>query len=40
MLTTEERGWLNRYHQRVYTMLAPHLAAAEQQWLAEATATI
>lgn len=40
MLSEAERGWLNRYHQRVYNTVAPHLNAAEQDWLAKATATI
>jgi len=33
MLTTEERDWLNQYHQTVYDRLAPHLSADEAQWL-------
>lgn len=40
MLTTAERGWLNRYHARVYKALAPHLTDAEQAWLQQATAEI
>ena len=34
-LNTEEREWLNQYHERVKKALAPHLDAAEQAWLAE-----
>ena len=40
MLNDAERGWLNRYHQRVYETVAPHLSETEPQWLAKATATI
>ena len=40
MLNDAERDWLNRYHQRVYSTLAPHLTAAEQEWLAQVTEEI
>lgn len=36
MLSSEEREWLNAYHQRVYDALAPHLDDAEREWLADA----
>jgi len=37
MLTQEEKDWLNRYHQHVYDLLAPHLDEEERAWLREAT---
>ena len=37
MLTEEERGWLNEYHQMVYARLSPCLDEAEKAWLREAT---
>lgn len=37
LLSDEERGWLDAYHQMVYVSLAPHLTEDERQWLAEAT---
>lgn len=33
MLTTEERGWLNDYHRRVYESLSPYLTSEEKAWL-------
>ena len=33
MLTTEERGWLNDYHHRVYESLSPYLTSEEKAWL-------
>ena len=36
LLTDEEAGWLNDYHQHVFDMLAPHLSAEETDWLREA----
>ncbi|BBA28413.1 aminopeptidase P family protein [Prevotella melaninogenica] len=33
MLSAEEREWLNRYHQRVYESLSPHLTEGEKEWL-------
>ena len=38
--TRAEIAWINRYHQRVYQALAPHLTAEEQAWLKEKTKTI
>lgn len=32
-LSEEEKRWLNRYHQHVYDMLAPHLSDEERKWL-------
>ena len=40
MLTTEEKQWLNDYHQMVYDRLSPHLDDAGRQWLREATRRI
>jgi Xaa-Pro aminopeptidase len=40
MLTDDERRWLNDYHARVYRQLKHYLSAAEQAWLATATAPI
>lgn len=40
MLTADERCWLNDYHARVYRQLKEYLSAAEQAWLATATAPI
>lgn len=40
LLSEDELAWLNRYHQRVYESLAPHLPTEEQQWLAEITAAL
>ena len=40
LLTDEERGWLNDYHQQVYDRLAPHLDNEEQAWLRDATKPI
>lgn len=37
MLTDEELGWLNRYHQMVWENLSPHLNEEESAWLREAT---
>lgn len=35
MLTEDEKSWLNAYHQRVYTTLAPHLNNDEKAFLCE-----
>ncbi len=35
MLTEDEKAWLNAYHQRVYTTLAPHLNNDEKAFLCE-----
>ena len=40
LLTTEEKQWLNDYHQMVYDRLSPHLDDAGRQWLREATKMI
>lgn len=40
MLSAEEREWLNRYHQRVYESLSPHLTEGEKEWLRVATLPI
>ncbi|MHA1539429.1 MAG: aminopeptidase P family protein [Alphaproteobacteria bacterium] len=40
MLTQGEKDWLNTYHQRVYTMIAPILDGDVRKWLKKATAKI
>jgi Xaa-Pro aminopeptidase len=40
LLTEEERTWLNRYHQKVYDTLAPHLDKSHQAWLKGNTRSI
>ncbi len=40
MLTEDERGWLNRYHARVFTDLAPLLDEDTRGWLRKMTASI
>ncbi|MDE6196005.1 MAG: M24 family metallopeptidase [Erysipelotrichaceae bacterium] len=40
VLTTEEKAWLNAYHQMVYENLAPHLEVDEKAWLKEYTREI
>ena len=35
MLTEDEKAWLNAYHQRVYTTLAPHLSEDKKAFLYE-----
>ncbi|MBQ8711791.1 MAG: aminopeptidase P family protein [Prevotella sp.] len=40
MLTPEEVGWLDGYHQMVYDRLSPHLDDDECQWLLQATAPL
>ncbi len=37
LLTADEIGWLNNYHQTVYERLSPRLAADEKAWLREKT---
>ncbi|MCD7930017.1 MAG: aminopeptidase P family protein [Tannerellaceae bacterium] len=37
MLSPRELAWLNRYHQKVYDKLSPHLNEEEQIWLKEKT---
>lgn len=39
-LLPEEIDWLNRYHQHVYDVLAPHLNDEERDWLRDATRAI
>lgn len=36
MLTSDERSWLNTYHERVATLLSPLLDAPARDWLANA----
>ena len=40
MLTPEEIGWLNEYHQTVFNKLSPFLDADETVWLREACAPL
>jgi len=40
MLTDEEKGWLNRYHKKVFQNLSPMLQMEENQWLLEKTREI
>jgi len=40
MLTTQERAFLNAYHQRTYEVLAPHLDADEKIWLEKMTQAV
>ena len=40
MLNSQERNWLNAYHQRVYKTFEPLLGAQEKSWLASATRAI
>lgn len=37
MLSVREHAWLNKYHQRVYELLSPHLNKEEAEWLKEKT---
>ncbi|MFW5687828.1 MAG: aminopeptidase P family protein [Bacteroidota bacterium] len=37
LLTEEEKGWLNRYHRKVFQNLSPKLSPEENQWLLEKT---
>lgn len=39
-MTPREIKWLNDYHERVYTELAPHLTQAEREWLRAKTLPI
>jgi len=40
LLDTEEKKWLNTYHQQVYEKTSPHLTTEEANWLAEKTKPI
>jgi len=40
LLTKEEIGWLDQYHQTVYEKLSPSLNKEEQTWLKEATSKL
>jgi Xaa-Pro aminopeptidase len=40
MLTEEEADWLNGYHERVYSLLAPQLNEEEAAFLKQETARI
>ncbi|MBD5366705.1 MAG: aminopeptidase P family protein [Bacteroides sp.] len=40
ILDYNELNWLNNYHHRVYTILAPHLDETEREWLRQQTAPI
>jgi Xaa-Pro aminopeptidase len=40
MMTQEEIGWLNDYHQHVFDTLSPHLSSDEIEWLRTACAPL
>ncbi|MCE0493591.1 aminopeptidase P family protein [Vibrio salinus] len=40
LLTTDEKRWLNAYHQQVWLDVSPLLSEKERNWLKNATATI
>ncbi len=40
MLTSDERQWLNDYHQMVFDRLSPLLLVEERKWLREATSAL
>ena len=40
LLSDEEVGWFNQYHQRVFDLLSPQLAYDERYWLANATSPL
>lgn len=40
MMTPEEIGWFDRYHNKVYESLSPMLTAEEREWLAKACAPL
>jgi Xaa-Pro aminopeptidase len=37
LLSEDEKGWLNRYHNKVFRNLSPSLSREENQWLLERT---
>ncbi|MEZ4775796.1 MAG: aminopeptidase P family protein [Bacteroidia bacterium] len=37
LLSVEEKGWLDQYHQKVYDKISPHLSESEKVWLKEKT---
>lgn len=40
LLSSEEKAWLNAYHQEVYEKISPYLNEAEQAWLKDYTRAI
>ena len=40
LLSEEERGWLNEYHQQVYDKISPYLNQEEKEWLQYETRAI
>ena len=40
LMTPDEIGWLNQYHEKVYTVLSPYLEKEEADWLKEACSRI
>ncbi|HOX24816.1 MAG TPA: aminopeptidase P family protein [Candidatus Krumholzibacteria bacterium] len=40
LMSRDQVGWLNAYHQRVYRALSPHLDRAHRAWLKRATRAI
>ncbi len=40
LLTYDEKDWINRYHQHVYTRLAPYLDGHTRKWLKQVTTVL
>ena len=40
LLSQEETGWLNTYHQKVYESLSPFLSDKENVWLKQQTSEV
>lgn len=40
LMTTEEKTWLNEYHEIVYNTISPYLTQEEKDWLKEYTKKI
>ncbi len=40
ILSDEEKGWLNRYHNKVFRQLSPRLNKEENQWLLQKTKAV
>jgi Xaa-Pro aminopeptidase len=35
IMTTREKAWLNKYQHKCYSLIAPHLSKAEQEWFTQ-----
>ena len=35
MLNTQQKQWINNYHQAIYKNISPHLKSEERVWLRE-----